>query len=221
MNDTPKRPRGRPRKYPPVDKTPLTWRDFAPQDTGVPLPPATTESALDLRALDVLVAEHVFGIDLRAVTPTDIGKAVLTGMTSNIPKGGYDVMSFDWGAADDFELTYQGSKFNYGGADGNDGYGLWFWEQREGMDWQPFIEAHVAKWRRPVKHYTSTWDAAGQVVERMHELGWEFDVSGSGDFYEARFTMLEEPKATVYYGSGDTFPLAICLAALAALGVRP
>lgn len=102
------------------------------------------------RELDAQIAEKVFGIDLRAVSPADIGQAVMDGMTSNRPySSSGSVMSFDWGAADNFELTCLGSKFGYGETSGNDGYGLWFWERREGMDWQPFIEEHVAKWRRP------------------------------------------------------------------------
>lgn len=67
--------------------------------------------------------------------------------------------------------------------------------------------------------FTTSWDAAGQVVERMIDAGWEFEVTASAMFHEARFTMLEDSKATSYYGSGETSPRAVCLAALRACGV--
>lgn len=67
----------------------------------------------------------------------------------------------------------------------------------------------------------SSWDAAGQVVERMRELGWtmNLDVEAGAlrNPYDCRF----------FHGDGErramqieqSAPLAICLAALKAVGV--
>lgn len=69
--------------------------------------------------------------------------------------------------------------------------------------------------------FTESWEAAGQVVERMRELEFGFQLhrwntEGMRHPYEAEFY---SDAFTEFVAEADTAPLAVCLAALKALGV--
>lgn len=65
---------------------------------------------------------------------------------------------------------------------------------------------------------SQSWDAAGQVVERMRSLGWGIIV-GSHETTEFVWWITFVKDGVEHEGQADTFPLAVCLAALSALGV--
>jgi hypothetical protein len=67
----------------------------------------------------------------------------------------------------------------------------------------------------------TSWAAAGQVVERMRERGWfwQGSMNEPSGFY-SEFSKLADPKyKPASMAIGDTLPLAVCLAALNAMGV--
>ena len=71
-------------------------------------------------------------------------------------------------------------------------------------------------------HYSTTWEGMGLVVERMADLGFDFEVT----HYKDRSANVEVWKdqggswTWVARDLGDTVPLATCRAALAALEWR-
>lgn len=109
-------------------------------------------------------------------------------------------------------LHYIESKYNYGGAYGNDGYGLWFWEQRKGMAYQADIEAHVAAWRDTPRDLL-TWGGAGSVVVAMSERHYRFEMKQTDNGFAARFAPGEWTK-------DKEAPVAVGRAALEVLGVE-
>jgi hypothetical protein len=68
--------------------------------------------------------------------------------------------------------------------------------------------------------FTSRWDSAGQVVERMIELGFEpsayYDMGKLARRWDVRFVG-DSARGLAF---SDMFPLAACLAALRACGVQ-
>jgi hypothetical protein len=70
--------------------------------------------------------------------------------------------------------------------------------------------------------FTTSWDAAGQVIERMRESGWfwQGSMNEPSGFY-SEFSKLADPKyKPASMAIGDTLPLAVSLAALRACGVQ-
>lgn len=69
--------------------------------------------------------------------------------------------------------------------------------------------------------YSTSWDAAGQVIERMRELGWDMslflDSRKRIGPWDCRWFNLREDKRAMAHA--DSAPLAVALAALRALGV--
>jgi hypothetical protein len=77
---------------------------------------------------------------------------------------------------------------------------------------------------RELAHYSTDIAAAFAVVERMRELGWQFEIicySGrDGGFTVSAYQdAFQHPKGLVD-SSSDTLPEAICKCALAAVGER-
>lgn len=190
----------------------------------------TTENPLELpagRELDALVAEKIFGEQLSAETPAAIGRAVMSGFFSSSPKrDGPTEYGVKWNGTE-YRLTLDESCWNYGGAQGNDGYGLWWWEHREGEPWQADVEAHVAKWRRSVPAYSTQIGAAWQVVEKLETATPTTLVQVTRKkaaecddrmMYEVEFRQCEKPWGIVT-AFAESAPLAICRAALKSVGV--
>lgn len=76
--------------------------------------------------------------------------------------------------------------------------------------------ANLATFSVPL--YSSDIAAAWSIVEKMQELGWTFAIELFEDNgnYSAYFKNTQNRDR--YVGNADTAPLAICLAALKALG---
>lgn len=71
-----------------------------------------------------------------------------------------------------------------------------------------------------VPRYTTSWEAAGQVVERMWSLGYEWmHLSRQGPKAPWQADFIHRDPGHGALAQADTFPLAVCLAALNALGV--
>jgi hypothetical protein len=77
--------------------------------------------------------------------------------------------------------------------------------------------------------FTTSWDAAGQVVERMRERGFNWKIVSGIDFRPLRSVWRVEtdnwdigstPSDRNGGAFADTLPLAVCLAALRACGVQ-
>lgn len=67
--------------------------------------------------------------------------------------------------------------------------------------------------------FCTTWAGAGLVIEAMRERGLRCSCFGNWNGgYEVVF---EDKKCRVYPATADTAPLAICRAALVALGDQP
>jgi hypothetical protein len=80
-----------------------------------------------------LLEVRLFGKTLVADTPAKIGQAVFSGFWSNEPVDHkVSLMTFKFNGAA-YRIESRESRFGYGGALGNDGYGLWFWENRQGQ----------------------------------------------------------------------------------------
>jgi hypothetical protein len=139
------------------------------------------------RELDALVAEKVMGQSLVADTPQKIGRAVMACMGASSPRGYVQECCFFFDSGriwegQEYRLQTDGqSKFNYGGADGNGGYGLYFWDQRKGSFYEQAIEQHVARWRDKPSPYSTDIAAAWKVVEKMREQAWRLDI---GSYYQ-------------------------------------
>lgn len=71
---------------------------------------------------------------------------------------------------------------------------------------------------RLVPFYSSDWGSAGQVIEKMRELGWHFRLRDVDGTWEAVFWRDAYWEGNI--GLSKSGPDAICLAAIAALNVR-
>lgn len=88
---------------------------------------------------------------------------------------------------------------------------------------QPPIGASLQEacaWEPPemptIPHYSTSIEAAWEVVEKCLEEGWEFDLFMNGIQYDVGLYRDREKPS----GIGDTAPHAICLAALKASGIK-
>ena len=174
---------------------------------------------LDLRELNVLVAVEVMKLCLTAETSIEIGQAVTDAFRSNSPKNnGSSEMGYRWNGTEYTILNY-GSKWNYGGAQGNDGYGLWCWENRMGQEWQNDIEAHVKAWRKPTRPYSSNLEAAWEVFNKMMDgLASQrmrfFEALQKQATYEVNGRMVTIAWPDVLMVLRNRMPEAICRAAI-------
>lgn len=95
-------------------------------------------------------------------------------------------------------ITFTGSRWGYGGAEGNDGYGVECWQQRIGKPWREACENWVNEWRPEVRRYTD--DAESLVlVQELAEAFSDFDISHDDE--EPRWTCRaygEEVRDTIY-----------------------
>lgn len=122
-----------------------------------------------LTGIDVLIHELIYSTPLHVITDGDIARAVSSGMKSNEPalkEGKPSKQLYIWNG-NNHEVEYEGSKYNYGGNTGNDGYGLWFWYNRFNKSYQQDIENHVKNWKRPVPKYSSDIALAMAVAEKV------------------------------------------------------
>ena len=160
------------------------------------------------RELDVLVAEKVMGIDLTAHDDESIGRAAFSGLDATYGNG---TATVTWSGVT-YERIAMGAAFN-DGARGNAGHSLYWWRNRDGKSWQKDLEAQVATWRDSPQHYSTDIAAAWLVLDHfgdtMRRLLWN---RGSGG-WECVIDCDHAVRA-------ETAPLAICLAALKAVGVE-
>lgn len=70
--------------------------------------------------------------------------------------------------------------------------------------------------------YSTSIDAAWRVVEKMAERGWACDIKNyaNNPEMEGRYGCYFYTDSARFYTSAETAPLAICLAALRAVGVE-
>lgn len=167
--------------------------------------------------LDAAVAERVVGINPRAETPAEIGEAVFSAMWSSFPQGKDGTVQKYTFNGTEYAVSMIGSKFNYGGAHGNDGYGLWVWEDRHGREYQADIEAHVAQWRKRPAAYSTDLLVAWRVVDKMRADGWRFVLDSEGADTHAWWVSFEKGRA-LFTEANQNLPEAICRAALRAVG---
>jgi hypothetical protein len=134
-------------------------------------------------------------------------------------------MKFDWHGTV-WSLSHQGSAFGYGEADGNDGYGLWFWDHRGGEPWQGDIEAHVAAWRKTVAAYCTDWELMRRVIQNLCQRGIEVEITAMAvgkERYEVE--MFESARGRLvpgyhWYHVSPSLPYALCVVGLRAIGVE-
>lgn len=132
----------------------------------------------ELRELDRAVAEHE-GLQHPPVTEKEIAQAAFSCLRATHPDrsdegSGYTDFTFDIPEFGEIVLRNKGSKYGYKGTGGNDGYGLWLWEQREGRPWQAALEKTVSAYRKKPKPYSTDWSAAGPLLEK-YGLGLSHD----------------------------------------------
>jgi hypothetical protein len=125
-------------------------------------------SEKSLKDLDTCIAEKIYGILPFATSDAEIGAAVFSALRSTYPVADRNLIRqlYIWNQKE-YEVSCEGSKLNYGKALGNDGYGLWFWHNRFGKDWQSDIEEHVKNWRKPSDPYSSYENLAFAVAEKV------------------------------------------------------
>jgi hypothetical protein len=170
---------------------------------------------MDDRLLNAQVAEVVFGESLRADTEARLGKAAMSGFSFSSPvdrnRTGY---GFYWNGRR-YEFQLDRSCFNYGGAHGNDGYGLYFWHDRHGQPYQADIEAHVAAWRETPYPYGSSWDGMAKVIDALRGRGLYVDIRTCADFFEVSVTT--NGHALVYASADPSAPRAVAITAIEAV----
>lgn len=106
---------------------------------------------------------------------------------------------------------------------------VWYDEDAHGdlhIWWEYFVDESdggVAGVQRLLAPYTTDWAAAGQVVEKMRADGWNVSIVFKDTFPRLFWRVDFEKPREMQEGSErvDSAPLAICNAALRALGVAP
>lgn len=103
---------------------------------------------------------------------------------------------------------------------------------RRGDWWSTGVRTDAFGWMTEVAYklpeYTASWAEAGNIVEILRVRGWYFGLSVSGreidtdPVWEAGFSHYPDPEgeAEVFLVRSYTAPLAICMAALKAVGVQ-
>jgi hypothetical protein len=178
--------------------------------------------ALEPRERDALVAEKVMGLDVGAHDDATIASAVFSGL--RVSHGNQYVATMEWNGTE-YVVPFGNA---YGvDAEGNNGHGLYWWRVRKGKPWEADVEAHVAAWRARPRAYTTDIAAAWQVVEKMRaekHFGCRTDPLMGERFNAARFApgpacpMPPEQQREYDFVCAQTMPLAICIAALKAVG---
>ena len=97
---------------------------------------------------------------------------------------------------------------------GNNGYGLWFWENRKGKAYQSDIETHVMRWKRPVEDYSGDLNCAMEAAEKV-KLFDSYTVMKKGNewwvFALSKYTM---PINEASIAMGLSLAEAICRGSL-------
>lgn len=126
------------------------------------------------------------GIDLTAHDPDSFGAAVMSGMRVSHGNCTYNMV---WSDTDYFVAT-EADSYGYGGAEGNNGHGLWLWEHRHSMLWRNSIEKHVAAWRKEASPFTTDGTAALRGLkwlrENRNDVRLECDKTGWHCFVDKR-----------------------------------
>lgn len=168
--------------------------------------------------LNALLHEHLFGKRLDAFDDDSVGRAVFEGFWASEPIS-RDVtrLTFRWNGKD-YDVLCDGSRWNYGGAHDNDGYGLWCWHNRDSHEWKDDIEAHVKAWKSKARNYL---DGNGMllVVGKMRELGWRRAVTEYSDGLYIAFAKEHIDIADWLIEQATDEPTATGQAALRALKV--
>jgi len=123
----------------------------------------------NLEEINAYIHERIYLKPICATSDEDIAIAVFNGLRDSNPSFKENVLSkqlYIWNC-NSYTVEYTGTKYNYGGNTGNNGYGLWFWHNRFNQPYQHDIEEHVRKWKRPVPKYSSDISLAMAVAEKM------------------------------------------------------
>ena len=160
----------------------------------------------NLEEIDSLIHERIYSTPLHAVTDEDIARAVSSAMRSNEPafkEGKPSKQLYIWNG-NNHEVEYEGSKYNYGGNTGNDGYGLWFWYNRLHKSYQHDIETHVKNWKRPVPKYSSDFSLAMSAAEKVSLFDTIILAKDQENWitFEASVSGWNETKFHKFYSSG-------------------
>ena len=128
-------------------------------------------------------------------------------------------MTFVWNENEHVLRNPAMSFWGYGGTKGNVGYGLYFWEQRQGRTWQKDIEAHVAKYEKEVLPYSTKIEYAWRVIEKLIAEGYDWELYPN-NIASDRDNIAEVTKYINHQvmlstaGISDTMSIAICNAAI-------
>lgn len=95
---------------------------------------------------------------------------------------------------------------------------------RDGGDWRMAESPDYRDAVPVVPEFSSSWSAVQMVVEKMREKGWNFQVFGpetGNEKWRGKFEFHVHPLSAHQerrvVGVADTFPIAVCRAALAAV----
>ena len=171
----------------------------------------------ELRELDTAVAKHE-GLQDPPSTPQEIARAAFSCFSSSHPMRGQGYTEYTWDIPGYGGMLLQNreSKWAYKGTTGNDGYGLWLWEQRHGSPWQDALEHYVAAWRPYPKLYSTDWRAAGPLLEKYQlDLYHEWSESDVPPRWQACNLATTGVRCDALF---ETPLIAICQAVLAQEG---
>lgn len=156
--------------------------------------------------LDAIVADAL-GVERRAIDPKSIGEAVFSGFAGSHGDGKVDFYLNNNFYRHDFGP--RSSKFNYGDAIGNDGYGLWLWDNRIGELWAHDIEVHVANWRRDPLPYSKDLEVAIKTLNEFSDFSVEKNTILYGKHAgETQYSAVVKVDHLSFYATGETIPLA-------------
>lgn len=88
------------------------------------------------------------------------------------------------------------------------------WRLDEGQRLPGYLDGTLV---HSLPDYTTSWQAAGQVVERMNDMGWVLFCWASLDRTNWYVQFHDVADGTGFQGRACNFPEAICRAALAAV----
>jgi len=71
-----------------------------------------------------------------------------------------------------------------------------------------------------VPNYSTNIADAWQVVEKLIDKDYDFSIYNHNKEFNVEINIVEDDKHLWFYGEADSAPLAICLAALKAVGVE-
>lgn len=137
--------------------------------------------------------EKILGRELRVVDDEGIGQAVMSGMWSNMPNpDGTNTIKFEFDGTE-FTLGYTGSYYGVG-ATANNGYGLHFWKEREGKEYEDAIEIHVESWRRKARPFLTgaTHATDGIVLEWVQDTILRAGSFSAVEYFIALLNVMKE-----------------------------